>query len=177
MSLLGQLHLASACIAIATGAAVLVIRPKGTRWHRWLGWLYAGSMLALNVTALLIYRLFGGFGPFHAAAIVSLIGVVAGVHAARRARSSRTAREMAARSVWVERHYQWMTWSYVGLIAAFASEAITRLPAFRPVFGAGRAFGIAVGVATLVIVAIGSAWIRRARAGALASFRSAAPRG
>lgn len=175
MSLLGQVHLATAFIAMAAGAAVLVLRPKGARWHRRLGWLYAGSMLALNGTALLIYRLFGGFGPFHAAAIISLIGVVAGVHAARRARSSRTARELAARSAWVGRHYQWMTWSYVGLIAAFASETITRLPALRPVLGGGRSFGIAVGVATLVIVSIGSAWIRRARADALANFRPPAP--
>lgn len=175
MTLLGQTHLATAFLAIASGAAVLIIRPKGARWHRRLGWIYAASMLALNVTALMIYRLFGGFGPFHAAAVVALVVLVLGVHAARRARSSRLAGAPEARATWVERHYYWMTWSYVGLVAAFASETITRLPALRPVLGGGRMFGVAVGVATLVIVGIGSRWIKRSAAASLAPYTRARP--
>lgn len=175
MSLLGQTHLVTAFVAIGAGAAVLLVRPKGARWHRRLGWLYAGSMLAVNVTALMIYRLFGGFGPFHAAAIVSLIGLVLGVYSARRGRSARVAHAVQERAKWVERHYYWMTWSYVGLIAAFASETITRLPALRPVFGGGRMFGLGVAVATLVIVGIGSRWIKRSAADSLAPYTRARP--
>ncbi len=59
MNTLGWLHTGCAVVALLTGAMVL-LRPKGTAAHRRLGWAYAGSMLGLNVTALLIYRLFGG---------------------------------------------------------------------------------------------------------------------
>lgn len=172
MPLLGPLHLSAAVLALISGAAVLVVRPKGARWHRRLGWIYVGAMLSVNATALLIYKLFGGFGPFHVAALISLVGIVFGTRAAVRARRSRLARQPFARAAWAERHYMWMTWSYVGLLAAFASETITRLPAFRPVLGGGRLFGVAVAGATLVIVAIGSRWIRAARVATLAPFRS-----
>lgn len=67
----GQLHLAAALMALAAGGLMLR-RPKGTRSHRRSGWLYVASMLTLNGTALLIYRLTGRFGPFHIAALVSL---------------------------------------------------------------------------------------------------------
>ncbi len=175
MTLLGQTHLVTALLAIAAGAAVLIVRPKGSRWHRRLGWAYAASMLVLNVAALMIYRLFGGFGPFRAAAIVSLVGIVLGVHSARRARRSRTGHAPLARTMWVTRHYYWMTWSYVGLLAAFASETLTRLPALRPVLGGGWTFGLAVGVATLVVVGIGSRWSKRSAAAALAPHTRARP--
>jgi hypothetical protein len=39
--------------------------------HRRSGWLLAGSLLGVNVTALFIYNLTGEFGPFHVFAIVS----------------------------------------------------------------------------------------------------------
>jgi hypothetical protein len=58
-------------------------------------------------------------------------------------------------------HYYWMTWSYVGLMAALASETITRHPAFHPLKAGGAAFGLAVAGATLVVVAVGATWIRR----------------
>ncbi len=175
MTVLGQLHLVSAFVAMATGAVVLILRPKGARWHRRLGWLYVGSMLMLNLSSLLIYRLFGGFGPFHAMALVSLVGIVMGTLSGRRARRSRESRQPHARAGLVEAHYLWMTWAYVGLIAAFASETITRYPAFRPVLGGGRLFGVAVAAATLVIVGIGSQWIRRRKTHLLAPFRVSSP--
>ena len=162
MSLLGQVHLASAIVSLGSGAVVLLMSPKGTRLHRQIGWVYVVSMLALNVTALMIYRLFGGFGPFHVAAIVSLAGLLPGVLAARRAKSARLARNQLARGHRVGQHYYFMTWSYVGLWAAAVSEVATRMPIARPGPGAGLAFGIAVAVATLVVVAVG-AWLIRTR--------------
>jgi uncharacterized membrane protein len=118
MSALGWVHTVSAVAALVSGAAVLV-RRKGTRAHRRLGCVYVGSVVVLNATALLVYRLFGGFGPFHVAALLSLATIAGGVLPAVR-------RRPAGR--WVERHYWWMTFSYVGLVAAAASEAATRLP-------------------------------------------------
>lgn len=149
---------------------MLLLRGKGNRRHRVLGWTYASSMLVCNGTALMITKLFGGFGPFHAAALVSLVGTGLGVWSARQGAIARRLGERAQRAQWVERHYYWMTWSYVGLIAALASEIITRHPAFRPVLGGGVYFGLAVGAATLAIVAIGSQWIRRSHRDALAPF-------
>ena len=70
MDLLGITHLAAAIVAMIVGAVVLLSR-KGTYWHRCCGWLYVGAMAAVIVTALLIYDLFGGFGPFHVAALIS----------------------------------------------------------------------------------------------------------
>lgn len=87
--------------------------------HRWLGWVYVGSILTLNVTALFIYRLSGGFGLFHVAALLSIATLFGGVLPAVRRRPV---------GRWVERHYWCMTFSYLGLLAATASEAATRLP-------------------------------------------------
>ena len=176
MSILGQLHFASAVLAMLSGAAVLLLRGKGGRRHRQLGWLYAVAMLTVNITALMIYRLFGGFGPFHVMALISLTGILFGLSAGRTSRNARMAQATHRRAAYAERHYRWMTWSYVGLIAAFASELITRLPALRPVLGGGRMFGIAVGAATFVIVAIGAVWIQRAAKPALARIAPASSR-
>ena len=160
MSLLGQIHLASSIASLASGAIVLLMSPKGTRRHRQVGWVYAVSMLVLNVTALMIYRLFGGFGPFHVAAIVSLGTLIPAVMSARRAKSSRLGRDLVARDRWVQWHYYFVTWSYVGLCAAAVSETATRLPIARPRPGAGLEFGVAVAAATLLVVAIGAYLIR-----------------
>ena len=170
---LGWTHTIAALAALVAGAAVLLTR-KGTRRHRQIGWAYVVSMLLLNGTALLIYRLFGRFGPFHAGAIFSFVTVVAGTAAALGARRARTRRDVVARARAIERHYQWMTWSYVGLCAAGVSEIATRLPALRPRPGQGLAFGITVAVATLLVLAVGAQLIRRRRSALLAPYRPAA---
>lgn len=151
MTTLGGFHVAAALLAMGAGAVVLLQR-KGTRGHRRLGWVYVGSMLAMNGSALLIYRLFGGFGPFHVAAIASLGTLMVGVFVMRRPRDPRA----------VERHYYWMTWSYVGLLAAFVSEVGTRAP--------GAVFWWAVLAGTLLVLAVGARLIRRGAASALRPF-------
>lgn len=153
MTLLGGLHTTLAVVALVTGAVVLLRRKGGTS-HRRLGWVYAASMLGLNITAFGLYELFGGFGPFHAAALLSLLTVVMGVLPAWKRQP---------RYQWVERHYYWMTWSYVGLLAAAASEAITRLPE--------SPFWWMVLVATLGVVLIGRVLINRNAATSIARGR------
>jgi uncharacterized membrane protein len=166
---LGLFHLTTAIVALAAGAAVL-LATKGTRRHRRAGWLFVSAMIAMNGSALLIYRLFGHFGPFHAFALISLASVTAGTVAAVRARRARLARDVAARSRLVAMHYQFMTWSYVGLCAAAVSEIATRLPAFRYSPSAQATFGIAVGVATIAVMAVGGRLILSRRSRALAPF-------
>ena len=172
MSGLGAFHLGTALAALSFGAAVLLTAPKGVRRHRQLGWCYVASMLLLNVSALLIYRLFGRFGPFHVAAVLSLATVLLGTVTAIAARRSRQRRAPQARARWVDHHYHWMTYSYVGLLAAAVAEVATRVPAFRPGPGAGSLFGIVVVVSSLAVFAIGSRVIKRRASEMLAPFRA-----
>jgi len=139
LDLLGVTHLASALLALIAGGLVLLSR-KGTRWHRRCGRVYVGAMAVVIATALLIYDLFGGFGPFHVAALVSLVTVTMGMIPARR---------RAPRGRWIEMHAYWMCGSYVGLLAAAVSETATRyldLP-----------FGATVIAASLTVCGIGVA--------------------
>jgi len=161
---LGQVHLLAALIALASGAWVL-LRRKGTARHRQVGWLYAASMLALNVTALFIYRLTGTFGPFHVAALISLATLLAGVvQARRRLRGDRN---------WLPRHYFYMTWSYLGLVAAAVAETATRVPALQAVAGGPTAaFWTAVVVASVAVFAVGATLIRRKAEPVLRPFRT-----
>lgn len=115
---LSWLHIASALVAMGMGAWVL-FAPKGTGAHRRSGYAYATAMLLLNGTALGIYRLFGGFGPFHVAAFISLLTLIAGLRPMLR----KTRKEG-----WLLAHMNYMYWSVVGLYAAFASELMVRLP-------------------------------------------------
>lgn len=178
MPLIGVFHLAAAILAIASGAAVLLLTRKGGRRHRQLGWFYVGSMAAVNVTALLIYKLFGGFGPFHVAALVSLVTVGAGTLVAMTARRRRLARDAKGREHFVEAHYWWMTFSYVGLIAAFASEVITRHPGTRNALGGpGINFALAVGAATFLVVGVGATLIRARASASLAPHRARSDEG
>lgn len=62
MSTVGFIHMIFGIVALVAGTAVLFLR-KGTRWHRTLGHLYLTNMLASNISALFIYRLYGSFGP------------------------------------------------------------------------------------------------------------------
>ena len=170
---LGWIHTIAAVGALVAGAAVLLTR-KGTRRHRQLGWTYVVSMLLLNATALTIYRLFGRFGPFHVGAIFSFVTVVAGTAAAIGARRARGRRSAEDRARSLERHYAWITWSYVGLAAAAVSEIATRVPALRPRPGQGMVFGVTVALSTLLVVVVGARLIRRHRSALLAPYRPVA---
>jgi uncharacterized membrane protein len=149
---LGPVHVAFGICALVLGLGV-VWRRKGTPVHRTLGHLYLASMIGLNATALSIYELFGGFGPFHVLALVSLLTLGCGVVPAitRRPRLS-----------WFEVHAYFMSWSYVGLLAATGAEVAVRIP--------GANFAAAVLGASVLVTALGaltihgrsSALIRRA---------------
>jgi uncharacterized membrane protein len=136
-STLSLVHIAASCLALVIGAAVLVVR-KGDRRHRRLGRVYAVAMILVNATAFCIYRLFGGFGPFHVAAIISLLTLLAGM---------RPVLMRPRPKEWATTHMVFMYWSVVGLYAAFASEVLVRVPART-----GASFGLLVGLATGIIM-------------------------
>jgi uncharacterized membrane protein len=121
---IGLAHLITALSAILIGALV-VLSKKGTRKHRWLGRGYVGMLVAVNISAFLIYELFDGFGLFHWMALFSLLSVLAGYIPAR-----------SRQPGWKIQHAYFMSGSYVGLVAALAAETLTRyisLPFFAAV--------------------------------------------
>ncbi len=139
MTTLGAVHLTFGIVALLAGLAAILMK-KGTRWHRTIGHLYFTSMLALNVTALTIYRLFGTFGPFHALAIVSLVYILLGVGVVVLRRP---------RARWLAMHARFMLWSYAGLMAAAVSEVTARVPGWN--------FWLAVVIPSCLVIAI--AWV------------------
>jgi uncharacterized membrane protein len=131
MSVLGGLHSLFGLAALAFGTAVM-LRRKGTSSHRRLGWAYVASMAGLLSTSFFIYHLFGGFGPFHALAVVGAVTLLGGVLPAWRRRPPEG---------WLARHYHFMAYSYAGLVAATAAEIAVRLPDAR--LGPGAFWGSA----------------------------------
>jgi uncharacterized membrane protein len=110
------------CITSLILGPFIFFNTKGDRQHRWVGRLYGVSMLALNFCALAIYNLTGHFNFFHFTALLSLAMVLTGwaqVLFRRRLRN------------WLYRHYIYMCWSYVALIAAAFNEGFVRLAALK----------------------------------------------
>jgi len=127
----GLTHLITALLAIVIGTLVVLSR-KGTRKHKWLGRTYVGMLVAVNVSAFLIYELFGGFGLFHWMALFSLLSVLLGYIPARLRKPG-----------WKIQHAYFMSGSFVGLVAALAAETLTRYISL-PFFAAVGAVSIAV---------------------------------
>jgi len=151
ISPLGAAHVAASLAALAFGALVLFL-PKGTQFHRAMGTAYAVAMVALNIAALAIYRMTGRFGPFHALALLSLATIVVGIFAITQGR--------------VGRHYQMMTFSYLGLLSAAATQMLVNLPVFS---GRGMTVGIASAVA---FTALGAIILPRLQRRALATIET-----
>jgi len=145
MSTLGWVHLTFGLVALAAGTAVVLTR-KGGRWHRTLGHVYLTNMVALNVSALFIYRLYGRFGPFHWMAVGSLLTLLLGMVPVFTRRP---------KGRWLQRHAALINGSYVGLVAATAAEITSRLP------GTEESFGLVVAATSAVVIGIGSFFIAR----------------
>lgn len=117
MDPVGAAHVTFGLASIALGAAVLSL-PKGANLHRALGVLYVLAMFGLNVTALLIYKVFGRFGVFHWLAISSLATLLTGYFAVLLQWPKRG---------WLDVHYYCVCWSFVGLLSATAAEILVRV--------------------------------------------------
>jgi len=156
MTSLGVVHVVFSLVAMSAGAVVLGI-PKGTRWHRTFGHLYATAMVGTVATSLSLYTLTGSFGPFHIAAILAALTLAVGMYAVLMRRP---------RAGWMGVHAAWMSGSYVGLIAAFVAESLTRFAMPRLLTHLGLesqwiAFWITVAAATTAVVIVGIWLIRK----------------
>lgn len=140
-SSLGWFHLATALIAMIAGAYVLV-KPKGTKRHKTIGYIYVFSMILVCSSALGIYNLTGKFGIFHILAFVGFATLIAGMIPLLLKSIKRDYKVF---------HLWFMYYSVLGLYAAFASELSVRIPK--------KPFYTMVGIATGVIFLIGSIFI------------------
>ena len=118
-STFGVAHAAGGVAAILVGAWIL-LTAKGTPRHVRAGWVYVACMAWVDGSAFAIRHLTGRINLFHVLAAVSLAMVIGGVAQVVFRRRIRR---------WLWRHYQYMTWSYVGLLTATANEACVRVPA------------------------------------------------
>lgn len=135
--MLGTAHTALAIAALTLGALVFSQRKGGVR-HRLLGYLYVGALLLVNLSALLVYEESSGLGPFHILALISLATLSGGFIPALLRRPGDS---------WLEVHAYFMSWSYVGLVAAGAAQMSTKL------VGSGM---LQVVLPTVLIVLVGA---------------------
>ena len=144
ISLIGWLHTAVCVAAMAAGAVALCTRKGSARHRRWGRW-YVGTMIAVQLTALLIYT-GGGFRIFHWLAVITLALVALGALAAPRQR----------RLPWSLTHISCMVWSYCLLIGGAVNEAFLRLSVLQsvsPMYGAPRHYYDAVHAAVVLFFA------------------------
>jgi uncharacterized membrane protein len=164
MTPIGAVHTILAFVAVGAGAVVTRL-PKGTRWHRTFGHLYASALLGTVVTAFALYNLTGGLGPFHVAAVVGGVTLGGGLW---------TVLGRRPRKNWIEAHAIWMSWSYIGLMAALVSETATRfvMPRVASYFEGSSAlwavFWGTVVAASITVLVVGMWFLKHRLPGAIA---------
>ncbi len=114
----GLVHLVFSVVSLITGTIVLFMQ-KGTKVHKKIGYVYGVNMLGVVATSFMLYGLFGGFGIFHVAAIVSFVTLLGGMLPPLFFRKNKN---------WISLHFSFMYWSVMGLYAAFIAESMVRIP-------------------------------------------------
>lgn len=99
------LHLAAALLALGVGAFNLA-RPKGTRAHRVLGWIWVGLMASAAISSFWIFGLRNGAGPslVHGLSVWTLVALVCAIVAIRRGK--------------LRTHKAFMIGTFLGLLGA-----------------------------------------------------------
>jgi uncharacterized membrane protein len=139
-----MVHVVAVVLALVTSVPI-VLGPKHTRWHRYLGGAYVGSMAVVLLTAFRMYFLFGWFGVVHYGAVGSAVALSVGLGAV-------LCRPVLA--AWRQWHYLGMGASATGLYAALVVESTYRL------FPAAWFWEVTLGPATAVFLA-GALVLRR----------------
>jgi uncharacterized membrane protein len=116
LTLAGTVHTVLAILGIAVGL-IQFMRPKRGPGHRARGYAFVYAMLIADGATMLVFQFTGRFNILHVGAIANLVCIVAAVIPVLR--TPRPAN-------WKSRHYHWMSWSYVGLLAAAATELAVR---------------------------------------------------
>jgi len=151
-SSIGLLHFLSSLAAMLFAALVLYL-PKGTRLHRFFGYLYTSAMAVLLITAFLIYELFNGWGVFHWSAVFSSLVLLAGLTPILLQRPKKN---------YVTLHFSFMYWSIIGLYSAFLSETLVRIPKMVIVDDVpNEVFYQMTGIGVFVVMSLGAFFFKR----------------
>jgi hypothetical protein len=149
LTLAGAIHTVLAMLGIVVGL-IQLLRPKRGSGHRARGYAFVYAMLVADGAAMLIFQFTGRFNILHAGAIMNLVCIVGGVIPVLR-----NPRPLN----WKNQHYYFISWSYVGLLSAAATELVV-----RTVHLASRAQAWSVtATMTIAVTAIGYALIERYR--------------
>ena len=116
LTLAGAIHTMLAMFGIMVGLAQL-LRPKRGPGHRARGYAFVYAMLVADGTAMLVFQFTGRFNILHIGAIANLACIVFAVIPVLRSPPPPN---------WKNQHYYWISWSYVGLLAAAATELVVR---------------------------------------------------
>lgn len=141
MDFINSIHTIGSALAVISGAIVL-LRPKGTRFHVRTGYFYLISMMVCLFTSFFIFDLFGGFGVFHVMTIVSLVTLGLGMWYPIFGRRFKN---------WAIHHYMWMSYSYIGLIMAGGSHLFGVVPEWPWWLRMLLFWGLPYGVGSLLI--------------------------
>jgi uncharacterized membrane protein len=149
MTLPGAIHTVLAMLGIVVGS-IQFLRPKRGPMHRARGYAFVYAMLVADGTAMLVFQFTGRFNILHVGAIVNLLCIVLAILPVLR--SPRP-------SNWKNQHYYFMSWSYVGLLAAAVTELVVRT---GPLATRERAW-MATAATSVVVTTIGYVLINRYR--------------
>jgi uncharacterized membrane protein len=139
----GLVHLIASVSALILGTVSLVM-TKGTTLHKKIGYGYAGAMFILLITAFMLYTLFGRWGIFHWAAVISALTLTAGMLPI-----------LVRPKNYLSFHLGFMYWSVVGLYGAFAAEVLVRIPRIVLEHGLpNKAFFIMTGMGVGLIMTV-----------------------
>jgi uncharacterized membrane protein len=148
LTIAGAIHATLALFAIGAGALQLW-RRKGDSAHRAIGYAYVYALLVADGAAMLIWQFTGALNILHFGVLANLICIAVGMSVVLK--DPRPPR-------WRVTHYMWMSWSYVGVLAAAATELSIR----TVTTGRWQAWAATI-VATAGVTALGKLLIDRHR--------------
>lgn len=149
LTLPGAIHTVLAMFGILVGL-IQFLRPKRGPTHRARGYAFVYAMLVADGTALLVFQFTGRFNILHAGAVANLVCIILAIVPVLRT---------PRRWNWKNQHYYWMSWSYVGLLAAAATELVVRTGHLAT---RGQAW-MATAAVSVLVTAIGYVLIKRYR--------------
>lgn len=152
-------HVGASLVALVAGLLIIVLE-KGTRIHRIIGKVYAGSIYVLCGVSFFIFEVTGTFSFFHVVSVQNILLVSAGLGA------------IAFRSRvpdWPIWHLRFMLYSYLALVGTGTLQFVEFLPF--------RAVALNVVVFIVVPLVVGFFWIERSIPRWSEAFVSAAPAG
>lgn len=143
----GAIHTVLAAAAIVLGMVQFLTRKRGSL-HRAVGYAFVYALLIADFAALLVFEFTGGFNILHFGALASLACIAAGMWPVLRS---------PRRPDWRERHFFRISWAYVGLLAAAATELVVRT---LPLRNSDQAW-LATFAVTLTVTLVGRTLILR----------------